>query len=196
MSTDLDAARADLRARQGAGARYDAEAAPADELLLARRGAAFFARKLNELPDAEFADPSRIAGRSRAHIAADVSFRARTMAIALKGMREGLTAEEAGWRPDLELAVTLPVRAIRNLYYHSDVHLNVEFRDLSDAHWQAEVTLGDIEVPVRDLPRLRARHVWLGALALGNGTRPADLPGAFTDDLGDDLADAIDAQPL
>jgi len=196
MANDLAAARAALRARQGAGARYDADAAPADDLLLARRGAAFFARKLNEVHDVEFADPSRIAGRSRAHIAADVSFRARTMAIALKGMREGLTAEEEGWRPDLSLAVTLPVRAIRNLYYHSDVHLNVELRDLSDAHWQEDVKLGGAKVPVRDLPRLRARHVWLGALALGNGARPADLPAVFRDGLGEGLAAALDASPL
>lgn len=54
--TDL-AAREALKARQGKGARYDAPNAPAEDLLLARRGTAHFARKLMELPDAELYAP-------------------------------------------------------------------------------------------------------------------------------------------
>lgn len=179
MVADLDAARTALRERQGAGARYDAESAPHEDLLMARRGAAFFARKLGELADADFALPARRDGWSRALVVTDVSYRARVMAIALKGLREGLTDEEAEWRPDLDLAATLPVRALRTLYEHSDVHLNVEFRDLSDAHWQGTVDLSGHCVPVRTLPRLRAQAVWQGAVALGNGAREADLPAAL-----------------
>jgi maleylpyruvate isomerase len=58
-------ARALLRERQGAGARYDSPIAPARDLLWARRGTAYFARKLNELSDSELDAPSRVAGWSR-----------------------------------------------------------------------------------------------------------------------------------
>lgn len=173
-------AREALRARQGAGARYDAPNAPAEDLLLARRGAAFFARKLNELADADFDAPSLRDGWSRRHLVADVSYRARAMAIALKGLREELTDEEAEWRPDVVLAATLPVRALRYLYEHSDVHLNVEFRDLSPEDWERQVRLGEgAPVAVRALPLLRAKEIWRGAVDLGNGARKADMPAGL-----------------
>ncbi|MCE7029422.1 maleylpyruvate isomerase N-terminal domain-containing protein [Jiella avicenniae] len=177
-SADIDAAaREALRARQGEGARYDAPNAPAEELLLARRGAAFFARKINELKDADFAAPSLRAGMSRPRLIAHVSYRARALALALKGLREGLTDEEAEWRPDAAFAATLPVRAIRHLYYHSDVHLNVEFRDCRPEDWDGgQIVLDGETFAVRATPLLRARDVWGAAVDLGNGARLADLP--------------------
>lgn len=177
--TDL-AAREALRVRQGAGARYDASNAPVEDLLLARRGAAFFARKLNELSDADFDGPSLRDGWTRRRLIADVSYRARAMAIALKSLREELTHEEAEWRPDVALAATLPVRALRYLYEHSDVHLNVEFRDLSSEAWDGDVRLsnGDV-VAVRTLPRLRAMEIWRAAVDLGNGACGTDIPAGL-----------------
>jgi maleylpyruvate isomerase len=108
---------------------------------------------------------------------AHVSHRARALAIALKGLREGLTREEKEWQPDIALAATLPARALRYLYTHSDVHLNVEFRDLRPVEWDGEITLADGgRVQVRETPLLRARDVWQSAVDLCNGARPADLP--------------------
>ncbi len=176
LTETAQAAREALRARQGAGARYDAPNAPAEELLLARRGAAFFARKLNELRDADFDAPSLRDNWSRRHLVAHVSYHARSIAIALKGMREGLTEEEAEWRPDVALAITLPVRALRYLYEHSNVHLNVEFRDLLPEHWEAEIVMDGRPIPVRSLPLLRAHELWIGAVYLGNGARMRDVP--------------------
>ncbi len=176
LTKTAQAAREALRARQGAGARYDAPNAPSEDLLLARRGAAFFARKLNELSDADFDAPSLRDNWSRRHLVAHVSYHARAIAIALKGIREGLTEEEAEWRPDVTLATTLPVRALRYLYEHSDVHLNVEFRDLLPEHWEAEIDMNGRPVPVRSLPLLRAREMWIGAVDLRNGARVRDVP--------------------
>ncbi len=169
-------ARAALRERQGKGARHDAPNAPAGDLLLARRGAAFLARKLGELDDAALDAPSLRAGWTRRHLIADVSYRARAMAIALKGLREGLSEEEAEWRPDIALAATLPARALRYLYAHSDVHLNVEFRDLRPADWEGAVPMDAGAVTVRGLPLVRALDLWLGAVDLGNGARLAEVP--------------------
>lgn len=171
------AAREALRVRQGDGARYDALNAPAEDLLLARRGAAYFARKLNELSDAELSESSQVTGWTRRHLIADISYRARAMAIALKGIRDGLGPEEAGWEPDVEHAATLPARALRHLYAHSDIHLNVEFRDLKSSDWDRSISwMGGVPTPIRDLPLMRAATVWFGAVDLGNGSTSAELP--------------------
>lgn len=174
--TDL-AERAALQARQGAGARYDASNAPAEDLLLARRGSAYFARKLNDLSDSHLGDASLVPGWTRRHVIADISYHARAMAIALKKIREDLTPEEAHWKPDVDLAATLPARALRHLYAHCIVHLNVEFRDLKARDWDHSITLANgTAVPIRNLPILRAQKIWRGAIDLGNGTSDADLP--------------------
>lgn len=182
LTETTQAAREALRARQGAGARYDAPNAPSEDLLMSRRGAAFFARKLNELTDADFDAPSLRDNWTRRHLVAHISYHARTVAIALKGMREGLTEEEAEWRPDVALAMTLPVRALRYLYEHSNVHLNVEFRDLRPEHWEAEIFMDGRSIPVRSLPLLRAREVWIGAVHLRNGAGLRDVPDLISAD--------------
>lgn len=77
----------------------------------------------------------------------------------------------------VELAVTLPARALRHLHAHSDVHLNVELRDQNNSDWVKSILLlGEASVPIRDLPFLRAQAVWFDALNLGNGSKETDLP--------------------
>ena len=167
-----------LRARQGRGARYDAPAAPHGALLLARRGAAFFSRKLNELTDLELDGQSARDGLSRRQIVSDVCLSARAMAIAIKSMRVGLSEDEEAWQPNMPMTVTLPARALRFLYTHSDIHLNVEFRDLSSSQWDMSVDLNG-PTPMRDLPMKRARALWFGALDLNAGALVSALPEPF-----------------
>ena len=177
MTSGDEAARAALRARQGAGARYDADSAPHDALLLARRGTAYFARKLNELRDADLDAPCLRAGWSRRHLVAHVSYQARELAIALSALNGPLAAEEAEWRPDVALAATLPARALRHLFEHSAKHLDVEWRDLSAGGWDSAITLLDGTQPVaRETAFLRTREVWQAAVELGNGGRVSDIP--------------------
>ncbi|WP_158964908.1 maleylpyruvate isomerase N-terminal domain-containing protein [Chachezhania sediminis] len=179
-----DAARAQLRARQGAGARYDAEAAPHDDLLLARRGTAYFARFLNALPDADLTGPSLRDGWTRAHVVAHVSYHARALARLIAGARSGVPGtmypSVAARDAEVELGATLPPRALRSLFQHSEIHLNVEWRDMDDRAWDAPVTLLDGSViPARGTPRLRAHEIWTLAVDLGNGGRLADIPPVF-----------------
>ena len=178
---DQDAARAALRARQGSGARYDADAAPHDDLLLARRGTAFFARKLNELRDDDLWGSSARDGWTRRHVIAHVAYHARALAHVVAGERTGAPVPmyPSAAARDTEIAggATLPARALRHLFDHTVKHLDVEWRDLPDAGWGASVILMDGPVvPVSDLPRLRAVELWQGALDLGNGARIGDLP--------------------
>ncbi|MFN3312616.1 MAG: maleylpyruvate isomerase N-terminal domain-containing protein [Hyphomonas sp.] len=176
-------ARAALRARQGEGARYDAPSAPAADLLLARRGTAYFARCLNNLTDEQLFAPSDIAGASRAYVVAEVSYAARHQAMALTSLAgpaaPGMNDEEPIF-PTLDLAATLPGRALRYLFHHAEIHLNVCWRDLSDADWERDVTLpDDLVLTARSLPLRRAREVWTAALHLGNGARARDIPDSL-----------------
>jgi maleylpyruvate isomerase len=184
--TDPSAVAA-LKARLGKGARYDAANAPAEDLLLARRGTAFFARKLMELSDAALYQPSAAAGLSRAHVVAGVCYAARYQALSLEALCQGERylppTEEDEKLPDTELAATLPARALRHLFQHSAVHLNVCWRDLTNQQWDTPVILHDgTEAEARALPMMRARQLWYGALELGNGARRADLPAALRGD--------------
>lgn len=188
-----DAVHEALRERLGKGARYDAAAAPARELAWARRGTAYFARKLNELTDDALDGPSLIPGQSRRHIAALVGYQARWLALAIEEARTGTAVEIpdiAGQADQIALGATLPTRALRNLFDHAEIHLNVEWRDLTDADWEKSVRdLDGDMVPVRDTAWQRARAIWVHAVDLDNGGSFVDFPADVLDGLRDGIVD-------
>lgn len=179
---DEDAvARARLRERLGTGARYDSPNAPHRELSWARRGTAYFARKLNELSDEDLDGDALVSGWNRRHVVAHVGYQARKLSRLVEAARTGAVEER---RPeseplneDVDFGSTLPAHALRYLFAHSEVHLNVEWRDLPDTGWNAAIKdLSGQVIQVRDTPWLRAREIWEMAVALGNGGRYADFP--------------------
>lgn len=181
-SSGLEAARAALRQRQGLGARYDAPGAPARELDWARRGTAYFARKLNELSDGDLDRSSRVPGWSRRHIVACVAYHARMLTRLTESARTGMAIlpyRTPGQRDEeIDDGATLPAGALRHLVAHADVHLNVEWRDLTTQQWDSPLSYGD-GATARTTPWLRAKQVWLRALDLGNGADPRDFPHDF-----------------
>jgi maleylpyruvate isomerase len=188
MNLTLEEARIALRERQGSGARHDASLAPSQALDWARRGTAYFARLLNDLSDRALDEASGVEGFSRRRLVAYVGYHARLMSEFLAWGRTG----EAGPFPrnlevsadDLEFGITQPSRALRYLFDHSAVHLNVEWRDLSNEDWGRSVadTTGRT-TPLRDTPSMRARILWLLAIDLNSGGRFADMPADFVDAL-------------
>jgi maleylpyruvate isomerase len=187
-----EAARAALHERLGAGARYDAAAAPAREIGWARRGTAYFARKLNELGDHNLDAPSLVPGWSRRHVVAHVGYNARALARLVEWARTGeetpMYPSEGARAAEIALGATLPPRALRNLFHHAEVHLNVEWRDLSDADWDAKVRLLDgRRIGVRETAWIRAREVWVHAVDLDNGGSFLDFPPEVIDALRDDV---------
>lgn len=171
-----------LRARQGTGARYDAANAPHEDLLLLRRGTAYFARRLNELANLDLRERSLCQNWTRSRLVAEVCHHARHLAITLKGLRDELTDEESAWKPEPEFAATLPPHALRYLYHHSSIHLNVEFRDLGEEDWNRQITQGsDRRVCVRALPLQRAHLIWGAAHGLKTGGRHTDVPQQIQD---------------
>jgi maleylpyruvate isomerase len=176
-----DNARAELRARQGAGARYDDPAAPHDDLRLARMGTAYFARLLANLNDRELDNCPEDATVSRRQVVARVGLEARLIAEAIASLRTApsipLAFELVPTPEELTFTSTLPPQALRNLFAHSEVHLNVEWRDLSADGWSSilQDAAGN-QVPVAATPRNRALSLWRQALKLHAGGRQADVP--------------------
>lgn len=173
MSTTSD--QAALRARQGEGARYDAPEAPVDNLLLARRGTAYFARLLNDLPDADLVD------NPRALVVACVGYHARGLTRLMAWARTGIETPEhesvAAQQAELLAAESLPARALRGLFQHAAIHLDVEWRDLPGPAWDVAVRrLDGTRITARDTPMIRARMIWQAALALNAKGREADMP--------------------
>ncbi|MCX7565967.1 maleylpyruvate isomerase N-terminal domain-containing protein [Sulfitobacter sp. F26169L] len=181
LSPSDKAARDALRARQGKGARYDAPDAPHGDLLLARRGAAYFARKLGELKDDDLGAPSLRDGWTRRHLIAHAGYHARALALLVESARTGIecttSTTQQERHAEIDLGATLPSRALRGLVFHATIHLDVEWRDLTDAGWDTPLVLQDgTLLTARDTPRLRAREIWQCAIDLGNGGRASDIP--------------------
>jgi maleylpyruvate isomerase len=182
----LDEARAALRRRQGLGARYDAPNAPGQELDWARRGTAYFARKLNELRDTDLHCDSAVAGWTRRHVIAATAYHARMLARAAESARTGqviaLYEHPARRDDEIEDGATLPAGALRHLVDHAAVHLNVEWRDLSPGDWDRPLPYAALAT-ARLSPWIRAKQVWRRALDLRNGASPRDFPKDFLERL-------------
>ncbi len=178
--SELDAETARLRERLGKGARYDSSAAPAHELAWARRGTAYFARKLNELADDELMAGSDL-GLMRRRIACRIGHEARALAQIVEWTRLGKYSPATDPLATVEhsamQSASLPAAAIRHLFKHAEVHLNVEWRDLDAAGWGAAITLpGGRPLAIRDTPALRAVSIWQSTVDLKNGGSAADFP--------------------
>ncbi|MCP2032495.1 maleylpyruvate isomerase [Okibacterium sp. HSC-33S16] len=167
------------------------------QLLLTRRGQSYFSRKLHELSDAEFDEPSGLAGWTRRHLIAHVGLNARALTNltewAATGVETPMYSSPTQRNDDIEFSSTLPVQALRNLSDHAAIHLNVEWRDLEADAWMHEVrTAQGRTVPVSETIWMRAREVWIHAVDLDNGGSFADFPAEFVDRLLTDVLGAWD----
>ena len=162
-------------------------------LLLARRGTAYFQRKLNELRDDEFDAPSLLPGWSRRYVIAHVGYNARAITHltewAATGVETPMYESPEQRKEQLELGATLSPAALRNLCEHAAVHLNVEWRDLPDDAWRTEVRTSQGRViPASTTVWMRTREVWLHAVDLDNGGSYNDFPPELIDHL---IADVL-----
>ena len=163
----------------GTGARRDAPDAPADDLLLARRGRAFVARVLNDLTDEQLDAPSAVPGQSRRYVIAHLCQQARAQALALKTLRAPLSADDLRSRIDVARAVTLPPHALRYLFQHAGIHLDVEWRDLPQGQWNRLVSMPEYCGPARNLPRRHAAALWQAASDLNTNAQVPELPAGL-----------------
>jgi maleylpyruvate isomerase len=178
-------------------ARHDQATDPRlqEQLLQARRGTAFFARKLNELTDAELDGGSLLPGWTRRHVVAHVGYNARAIARlvewAATGVETPMYASPEARNHEINFGATLSPIALRNLFDHSAVHLSVEWRDLPDPAWQHEVrTAQGRTVPATETAWMRTREVWIHAVDLNNGASFADIPEPVLERLLRDITSA------
>lgn len=176
-------------------ARHDQTTDPVllDALLQARRGTAFFARKLNELSDAELDGGSLLPGWTRRHIVAHVGYNARAIARlvewAATGVETPMYASPEGRNHEIQFGATLSPIALRHLFDHSAVHLNVEWRDLPADAWHHKVkTAQGRIVPAEETVWMRTREVWIHAVDLDNGATFNDVPAPVLERLLADIA--------
>lgn len=160
-----------------------------DDLLLARRGTAYFARLFNDLPDDALVSKSRVSGRSRAHIIAHIGYHARGLTRLMEGARTGIETPEYANNDaqiaEVVLGASLPARALRGLFQHAAVHLDVEWRDLPEAAWNAHLSrLDGTRITARDTPLIRARVIWQAAHDLDAGGRVTDIPALLRGEAG------------
>ncbi|VXC38331.1 conserved hypothetical protein [Arthrobacter sp. 9AX] len=178
-------------------ARHDQTAAPVllESLLQARRGTAFFARKLNELSDAELDGGSLLPGWTRRHVVAHVGYNARAVARLIEWAATGVETPMYGSpearNHEIEFGATLSPIALRHLFDHSAVHLNVEWRDLPADAWHHKVkTAQGRTVPAEETVWMRTREVWLHAVDLDNGAGFNDIPAPVLERLLGDITGA------
>ncbi|MBX7444155.1 MULTISPECIES: maleylpyruvate isomerase family mycothiol-dependent enzyme [unclassified Arthrobacter] len=182
-------------------ARHDQTTDPVllEGLLQARRGTAFFARKLNELTDADLDGDSLLPGWTRRHVVAHVGYNARAVARLVEWAATGV---ETPMYPSVEVrnheidfGATLSPIALRNLFDHSAVHLNVEWRDLPADNWHHKVkTVQGRTVPAEETVWMRTREVWVHAVDLDNGATFNDIPAPVLARLLKDITGAWHAR--
>ncbi|MCU1517702.1 MAG: hypothetical protein JWQ75_2423 [Pseudarthrobacter sp.] len=166
-----------------------------DDLLQARRGTAFFARKLNELTDPELDAGTRLAGWTRRHVVAHVGYNARAIARLVEwagtGVETPMYSSPEARNQEINFGATLSPIALRNLFDHSAVHLNVEWRDLAASAWRHQVrTAQGRDVPATETVWMRTREVWIHAVDLDNGATFADIPASVLERLLADITGA------
>ena len=145
--------------------------APAEVLDLMRRGTANFARILNDLPDAALYEAVP-RWPTRAHIVAMVGLQARAMCTALAALQRGENASgDIAWsvaRSAIDVTASLPTRALRNLFAHSQVHLNVVLRDLRGEDWGIALESGGgPSWTIADIPHRRGHYPVAGCCGSG-----------------------------
>lgn len=178
-------------------ARHDQSTDPAllQDLLTVRHGTAFFGRKLSELRDDELLKPSLLPGWSRAHVIAHVGYNARAIARLMEwantGVETPMYESPQARNEEIGYGATLPPAALRHLYEHSAIHLNVEWRDTSPPVWSHEVrTAQGRTVPATETVWMRTREVWVHAVDLDNGASFADIPDTVLERLLADITGA------
>lgn len=178
-------------------ARHDQTTDPdiLQALLDARRGTAFFARKLNELSDTELDGASLLPGWTRRHVVAHIGYNARAIARlvewAATGVETPMYASMAVRDHEIDFGATLSPIALRNLFDHSAVQLSVEWRDLPEDAWKHQVrTIQGREVPASETVWMRSREVWVHAVDLNNGAAFDQVPANVLERLLKDITTA------
>lgn len=150
------------------------------DLHLARRATSNFLRVLHQMRAEDLPGASTLPGVTRAEVVSLLGHQARQFAELCACLR-------AGGETDMQLrtvpaeviryGATLPPQALHNLFQHSAVHLDVEWRDLPEQLWSAPVdTEGIGDSTPAQLLWNRAVDLWRATVILDLGESASFIP--------------------
>ncbi|MBP2327000.1 maleylpyruvate isomerase [Kibdelosporangium banguiense] len=147
--------------------------------------------QVDQLTDAQFAEPTVLAGWTRAHLVAHVHFNAqalrRLLTWAATGVEHRMYASPEQRNAEIESGAQLPASELRALALESAEALAHDMDALTDEAWQRPViTAQGRTVPASEVPWLRAREVCIHAVDLDTGLTFTDLPQDFLTALATD----------
>jgi maleylpyruvate isomerase len=165
----------------------------AEQLLIARRGTAYFAQRLAELSDADLDGDTLVAGWTRRYLLAHVGYNAaalcRLLDWAVTGVETPMYESVEQRSQEIKEGATLSPAALRNLFDHTVSRLDEKWRHMPAPAWRSTVrTAQGREVPASETAWMRSREVWIHAVDLDNGGRFGDFPDAVLESL---LADVV-----
>ncbi|MEE6164837.1 MULTISPECIES: maleylpyruvate isomerase family mycothiol-dependent enzyme [unclassified Mycolicibacterium] len=163
-----------------------------ERLLVARRGTSYFAQRLAELTDDELDRDTPLAGWTRRHLLAHVSYNAvalcRLLDWAATGVETPMYESTEQRAREIDEGATLSAAALRNLFDHTVARLDEKWRHLPDAAWQEQVrTAQGRTVPAEETVWMRCREVWVHAIDLDNGAQFGDFPDIMLKSLLTDI---------
>ncbi len=168
------------------------ELALEEQLLVARRGTAYFAQRLAELSDADLDGNTLLDGWTRRHLVAHVGYNAaalcRLMDWASSGTETPMYESSEQRGREIQEGATSPGAALRSLFDHTAARLDEKWRHAPSAAWNAQIrTAQGREVPASETAWMRTREVWIHAVDLDNGGRFGAFPEVVLDTLLTDI---------
>jgi len=166
-----------------------------EQVLVARRGTAYFAQHLGQLTDDQLDAGTLLSGWTRRHLVAHVGYNAaalcRLIQWAATGVESPMYASLARRSEEIAKGAALSGAALRNLFDHTVARLDNDWRQLPASRWSAAVrTAQGRTVPASETVWLRAREVWVHAVDLDNGAQFGDFPRAVLSSLLTDVVSA------
>ena len=155
---------------------------------------------MTSLSDADFAEPSRLPGWTRAHVIAHIDGNARGLGHLVTWARTGI--ETPMYRSmeqrnaDIEAEALLPPQELRARLLQSSTQIADDFNSLREEDLSTQVrTPQGLMIAAREIIWLRAREVMIHAVDLGGNVTFEDLPGDFLIALTNELVARRGTQP-
>lgn len=147
-----------------------------------------FLRVVDELPDADFDEASRLPGWTRAHVVAHVHFNALALRRLLSWSHTGVPSQMYpsldSRAADIEHGGRLEPAVLRRLVRDSSLELGADLESLTPIAWDRPVvTMHGKSIMAKRVPWIRAREVGIHAVDLDAGVEFADLPPEFNDQI-------------
>ena len=144
------------------------------------RGEEFFLHHVATLDDDAFAQPSALAGWSRAHVVAHVARNADALGNLFEWARTGVETPMYASADDrtagIEASATQPPGALRDDVAEASSRLIEVVEALPSEAWAASVrTARGRAISASDVPWLRVRESWVHGVDLAAGASFADL---------------------